>query len=172
VLAKGRHWPLANRILFGDGEGGFERLAPELERDGSDRGRRAAETIRAARADTDVKAAAWSRFREDREASLHILSAAMHGFWWKPQEALLAPYVGRFFDEVRDVFNERDKEYATRWFGALYPGHIPTDEVVERSAALLDELGEADQVLRRSLREALDELHRARACQAFAAQAQ
>ena len=95
----------------------------------------------------------------------------MHGFWWKPQDALLAPYVGRFFDEVRDVFNERDKEYATRWFGVLYPGHIPSGEVAERSAALLAELGGADLLLRRNLREALDELRRARACQAFAAQA-
>ena len=164
-------WSLVTKSVAYSMDGGFERLEPELERDGSDRGRRAAETIRAARADAAVKAAAWSRFREDREASLHILSAAMHGFWWKPQDALLAPYVGRFFDEVRDVFNERDKEYATRWFGALYPGHIPSGEVAERSAALLAELGGADLLLRRNLREALDELRRARACQAFAAQA-
>ncbi|MCI0635024.1 MAG: FG-GAP-like repeat-containing protein, partial [Actinobacteria bacterium] len=25
VLAKGRHWPLVDRVLFGDGAGGFPR---------------------------------------------------------------------------------------------------------------------------------------------------
>ena len=93
----------------------------------------------------------------------------MHGFWWKPQDALLQPYVGRFFEEVRGVFTERDKEYATRWFGALYPGHVAIDEVVDRSASLLEQLGDGDLLLARNLREALDELRRARACQAFAA---
>ena len=158
-------WSLVTKAVAYSLAGGFERLAPELERDSSDRGQRAAETVRASRADAEVKSAAWSRFQEDREASLHILSAAMHGFWWRPQDDLLSPYVGRFFDEVREVFAERDKEYATRWFGALYPGHLPTEEVVERSDALLSELGPDDQVLARSLRESLDEVRRARACQ-------
>ena len=162
-------WSLITKAVAYSVEGGFERLDAELERDGSDRGQRAAETVRASRADGEVKAAAWARFQEDREASLHILGAAMHGFWWKPQDALLASYVGRFFDEVRGVFGERDKEYATRWFGALYPGHLATAEVVERSEALLGELGEEEQVLARGLRESVDELRRARACQAFAA---
>lgn len=168
-LDQDMRWSLVAKSVAYDLAGGFERLAPELERDGSDRGQRAAETVRAARADASIKAAAWSRFQQDREASLHILSAAMHGFWWKPQEELLSPYVSCFFDDVRGVFSERDKEYATRWFGALYPGHLPTDEVVNRSLALLTELSEVDQVLARNLREALDEVQRARACQAFAA---
>ena len=164
-LDQDMRWSLVAKAVAYSLEGGFERLAPELERDSSDRGQRAAETVRASRAEAAVKSAAWSRFQEDRDASLHILSAAMHGFWWRPQDDLLAPYVGRFFDEVRGVFAERDKEYATRWFGALYPGHLPSEEVVERSDALLSELGSDDQVLARSLRESLDEVRRARACQ-------
>ncbi len=168
-LDQDMRWSLVTKSVAYDMQGGFERLAPELERDGSDRGQRAAETVRASRADAAIKTAAWSRFREDREASLHILGAAMHGFWWKPQDALLQPYVGRFFEEVRGVFAERDKEYATRWFGALYPGHVAIDEVVNRSANLLEQLGDGDLLLARNLREALDELRRARACQAFAA---
>ena len=49
----------------------------------------------------------------------------------------------RFFDEVRSVFDKRDKEYASRFFGAMYPGQMaPSDQVIERSQALLEELGD------------------------------
>ena len=161
-------WSLVTKAVAYDLPGAFDLLEPEIARDPSDRGTRAAETVRVTRADAEVKAEAWRGFREDEEASLHILSSRMHGFWWKPQEALLAPYINRFFDEVRDVFAERDKEFATRFFGALYPGHIVTDDLMQRSRALLDSLGADDVLLGRPLREALDELERARACRGFA----
>ena len=82
------------------------------------------------------------RYQEDTEASLQMLTASMHGFWWKPQAELLDGYTVRFFDEVRSVFDKRDKEYASRFFGAMYPGQMaPSDHVIARSEALLGELG-------------------------------
>ena len=161
-------WSLVTKAVAYDLPGAFDLLEPEIARDPSDRGTRAAETVRVSRADAEVKAEAWRGFREDEEASLHILGSRMRGFWWKPQEALLEPYIDRFFSEVRDVFAERDKEFATRFFGALYPGHIVTDDLVQRSEALLNSLGADDVLLGRPLREALDELKRARACRGFA----
>ena len=161
-------WSLVIKAVAYDLPGAFDLLEPELARDPSDRGTRAAETVRVSRADAEVKAEAWRGFRGDEQASLHILGSRMRGFWWKPQEALLAPYIDRFFDEVRDVFAERDKEFAVRFFGALYPGHIVTDDMVQRSEALLEALGPEDVLLGRPLRESLDELKRARACRGSA----
>ena len=161
-------WSLVIKAVAYDLPGAFDLLEPELARDPSDRGTRAAETVRVSRADAEIKAEAWRGFREDEQASLHILGSRMRGFWWKPQEALLAPYIDRFFDEVRDVFAERDKEFAVRFFGALYPGHIVTDDMVQRSEALLEALGPEDVLLGRPLRESLDELKRARACRGSA----
>ena len=85
------------------------------------------------------------------------------------QHPLLDAYVERFFDEVRGVFRTRDKDFATDFFGALYPHHLPTQDIVRRSEALDAALGEDEWMLRRSLRDALDELQRAQACRAYAA---
>ena len=99
-----------------------------------------------------------------------MLTASMHGFWWKPQSDLLDGYTDRFFDEIRSVFEKRDKEYASRYFAALYPGQMaPSAHVIERSESLLAELGDDLIILTRPLRESLDEAKRARACQEFAA---
>ena len=169
-LDQDMRWSLITKATAYGVEGGFGRLDLELERDGSDRGRRAAEQIRTARPDADVKSEAWTRYQEDSETSLQMQTASMHGFWWKPQAGLLAGYTDRFFSEIRGVFDKKDKEYASRFFGALYPGQLePSDEVIERSEALLEELGDELVVLSRPLREALDETKRARDCRAFAA---
>ena len=169
-LDQDMRWSLITKATAYGIEGGFERLDAELERDGSDRGRRAAEQIRTSRPDPEVKAAAWQRYRSDRETSLQMLTASMHGFWWRPQADLLEGYSDRFFDEIRTVFEERDKEYASRFFSALYPAQMwPSDDVIDRSEALLAEVGDELVILSRPLREALDEARRAKACQEFAA---
>ncbi len=169
-LDQDMRWSLIAKATAYGIEGGYERLEGELARDGSDRGRRAAEQIRTSRADAEVKSAAWRRYLEHSDASLQMLTASMHGFWWKPQAELLAPYIDRFFDEIAGVFERMDKEYASRFFGALYPAQLePSERIIERSQALLDELGAEHVVLARQLREAVDEAARARSCRAFAA---
>ena len=168
-LDQDMRWSLVTKATAYGIEGGYERLEAELERDGSDRGRRAAERIHTSRADEAVKAEAWSRYQEDTDVSLQMLTASMHGFWWKPQAELLAPYIDRFFDDIEDVFADKDKEYASRFFGALYPAQMDaSDHVIERSESVLDELGADQPVLARQLREAVDEAKRSRACQEFA----
>ena len=140
---------------------GARRVGPRSESGGADSH---------VAADAAVKAEAWTRYQEDTEASLQMLTASMHGFWWKPQAELLEGYTDRFFDEVRSMFDKRDKEYASRFFGAMYPGQMaPSDHLIERSEALLEELGDDLVILSRPLRESLDEAKRARACRAFAA---
>jgi len=169
-LDQDMRWSLVAKATAYGVEGGYERLDAELERDGSDRGRRAAERIHTSRSDAEVKAEAWTRYQGDTDASLQMLTASMHGFWWKPQAELLAPYIDRFFDDIKGVFTKKDKEYASRFFGALYPAQMDTSEhVIERSESLLAGLGPDQPVLARQLREAVDEAKRARACQEFAA---
>ena len=145
------------------------RLAAEQERDASDRGQRAVESARVSVPDAAAKAAAWARFAGERDASLHVIRAAMQGFWWTHQQDLLREYVTRFFAEVRQIFDARDKDFATAYFHALYPGHLPTEDTISRTGAVLDSLADSEVLLRRSLRESLDELQRAKACREFAA---
>ena len=148
------------------------RLAVEQERDSSDRGQRALQTARVASPDPAVKAAAWERFSTDRDASLHVIRSAMGGFWanrawWLSQPDLTREYVTRFFAEVRSTFETRDKDFAATFFNHLYPSQLPTEDTISRTQAVLDSLTDAEQLPRRSLREALDEARRAKACREF-----
>ncbi len=170
-LDQDMRWSLVTKQIAHGLADGSARLEVEAERDPSDRGRRAAARARSSAPDAGVKAEEWERFTSDRESSLQMIAAGMSGFVWPHQRELLAPYVERFFDEVRDVFRSRDKDFAQAYFGALLPHSRPEDAVIERAEALLASLGDDEAVLRRTTLEALDDLRRARACRAFAASA-
>ncbi len=144
------------------------RMARELERDPSDRGRRSAETARVAIPDAAIKEAAWAAIHDDDQASFHDLRAKMQGIFWRHQETLTAPYVERFFQEVAGIFDSKTPDFATSYLGVLFPHHLANADTVARTERLLETLTDADGMARRGLREALDELQRAKACREFA----
>jgi aminopeptidase N len=164
-------WDIAIRYVAYGLAGGRERLGTERERDPSDRGQRAALRGQVSEPDAETKAEAWRRFHEQGEqayGSLHLTAAAMSGFHWWTQRDLLDPYVERFFEQLPEVFEQRDHEFARTYFGALFPGHRVERAVLERGERLLAEVGDRLPLLTRTLREANDDLERAIKCRAFA----
>ena len=164
-------WDIAVRYVAYGLANGRERLGAERERDPSDRGQRAALRGEVSEPDAGKKAAAWQRFHEQGEqayGSLHLTAAAMSGFHWWTQRDLLDPYVERFFEQLPEVFEQRDHEFARSYFGALFPGHRVEGAVLERGERLLEEVGDRLPLLTRTLREANDDLDRAIKCRAFA----
>ena len=164
-------WSIAQRYVAYGLPGAAARVEAERARDPSDRGQRAALRCETAQPEARVKEEAWGRFQTGigGYGSLHLTSAAMGGFHWWAQRALLAPYVERYFDALPDIFEREENEYATAYFGGLWPGYIVERPMLERARALLASLGDRFPVLQRSLREAIDDLERAIRCREYAA---
>jgi aminopeptidase N len=144
-----------------------ERLAAERRRDESDRGHRAALRASTARPTPATKSEAWEKFHGEGYGSLHLTSAAMGGFHWVVQRDLCAPYVERFFEQVPRVFEERTKEFASAYFGNLFPQYRVEEAMLHRSERLLAEVAGRNAMLERMLREANDDLQRAIRCRAY-----
>jgi aminopeptidase N len=161
-------WSLAVKAASHGLPGAEARIAQELERDPSDRGRRSAETARVAAPDTAVKEAAWTAIHQDDQASFHDLRAQMQGLFWWHQAELTAPYVERFFQEVAGIFAAKTPDFSSAYLAILFPHHLPNAETVARTEAVLATLTDDDGMARRGLRESLDELQRAKACREFA----
>jgi aminopeptidase N len=174
-------WTIAVKWIARGVQGAEERLAEERRRDPSDRGQRALLRAEAARPDPAAKALAWERFHADGYGSLHLTGAAMAGFNWSFQRALLQPYASAFFARVQQVFEARTHELASAYFNHLFPSYQTDPEVLARSETLLATLDPAAgaagaskprlPVLVRMLREANDDLARAIACREAAASA-
>jgi aminopeptidase N len=161
-------WGIAAKHMAYALPGAQERVADEAKRDPSDRGQRAQLRAETSVPDPAVKAAAWERFNGEGYGSLYLTAAAMAGFNWTDQRSILEPYVERFFVTVPDIFRTRDKEFASDYFTALFPGYRVEQALLDRSERLLGEAGNELPNLARMLREANDDLARAIRCRAFA----
>jgi aminopeptidase N len=153
-------WQLAVTACAAGAPDADRRLAAEVARDPSDRGVRARIRADAARPDAATKATTWERIVGDGWGSLHLTRAAMQGFLWPGQRALLAPYRDRFFATVRLVFATRDHPFARAWFSALFPGLWGEPEVIGAAERILETLEPREANLARHLREAIDDLER------------
>ncbi len=160
-------WALAVRWSAYGVPGAAARVAAELERDPSDRGKRAVLRAEVSRPDPAVKEEAWRRIHEREYGSLYEREAAMAGFGWREQRDLLAPYSVDFFSQVHRVVAEWQFEEARTYFYGLYPHHLVDDATRRLTAEAL--AASDDARLTRMLREALDDLDRALAVRAYAA---
>ena len=92
----------------------------------------------------------------------------MGGFHWWRQRDLLSSYTERFFEVIPGVFERSQNEFASAYFGSLFPTAVEAS-VLERSQQLLATLDDSQPMLQRQLRETNDDLERALMCRAFAA---
>jgi aminopeptidase N len=162
-------WNIAVKHVAYGMPGAATRVQAEAERDPSDRGVRAKLRAETSLPDATAKAAAWEKILGEGYGSLALTEAAMMGFNWAHQRELLAPYVGRFFDEVPEVFRNRDKEFATDFYRFLAPAYRVDRETLARGERLVASIGDELPVLVRTAREANDDLLRAIRCREYAA---
>jgi aminopeptidase N len=162
-------WAIAAKHVAHGIPGAAERVAAEVARDPSDRGMRAKLRCDTSLPDAAVKAAAWEKFQGEGYGSLYLTGAAMSGFNWPEQAALLEPYVEKYFGSLPGVFRTKDKEFASDYFRSLFPGYRVEREILAKSESLLAASGDELPVLARTLKEANDDLLRAIKCREFAA---
>lgn len=161
-------WSIATKFVAYGMPGASGRLDAERLADTSDRGERALRRAGTSAPDARTKSDAWERIHGEGYGSLHLTRAAMEGFNWAHQRALLAPYVGRFFEQVPAIFQRDDHQFAQDYFGLLFPRYRVEQDTLDRAERLLADCGADSPVLARMIREANDELGRALKCRAFA----
>jgi len=161
-------WALAIRASASGLADAPDRAARELDRDPSNRGRQAMLSVETAEPDPEAKEEAWGRIHGDGYGSLHLDRAAMAGFNWASQRALLAPYVEPFFAGLPAVFDTRGHEAAGAYFKALLPRYRVDDDALGLARATLASIT-GPPALQRLLIEAIDRLERALACRRAAA---
>jgi aminopeptidase N len=113
-------WALLH-ALVGAGAAGDAEIAAEAERDPTASGQRRAATARALRPTAAAKAEAWRLATEDDELPNATNGAIVRGFAHPAQEALLVPYVSRYFEVVQQVWERRTNELAQNVAVGLFP---------------------------------------------------
>jgi aminopeptidase N len=94
----------------------------ELERDSTAFGRYRAHRARAALPDASAKHSAWlAAIGAAPGISNRTVLEACRGFWQWNQRELCRPFVARYFDDLDEVWRERDTEVAHQMTYELFP---------------------------------------------------
>jgi aminopeptidase N len=125
------------RTLVGAGRAGEDEIAAAAAEDPSAAGARHAATARARIPTAEAKAAAWSLMIHDPEPSTAMRRAVMAGFGdpWRPE--LLAPYTGRYFEEVAGLWDRLTAETAKYLVIGLFPSW--SSAIEEQTLRLADD---------------------------------
>ena len=153
-------WSLAVKAVAHELDGAAGRLERELERDASDRGQRAFIRAQASRPEAAAKAEAWQRINGEGYGSDYLTRAAISGFQWVHQRAVLASFREPFYAQVAPVYAARDHAFAGSYARGLVPDRWAEPSELARLRAFRADLPEDGVLLRRHMDEIADDLAR------------
>jgi aminopeptidase N len=145
--------------LVAMGAAGDAEIDAEAARDATATGVRRAATARALRPTAAAKEEAWQHAFHDDDIPNAVHEALLAGFWHPAQRELTAPYVERYFPEIRPVWDRRPGEIAKNAVQYLFPPVVEQRTLDAADAWLADRTQPAP--LRRLVSEGRDGIARA-----------
>ncbi|MEA2686381.1 MAG: aminopeptidase [Actinomycetota bacterium] len=152
-------WSIVGTLAAAGVEGVEAVIDAELGRDPTDIGHRRAASARASRPTEAAKAEAWAAATSP-DLALAMMRAVTGGFWQWGQDAVLEPYVDRYFGSLRDWWDTRSREEALGLGNGFFPRTLVRGEVVAATDRCLTDADLAGP-LRRILLEGKDGIERA-----------
>ncbi|SDP55165.1 aminopeptidase N [Lentzea jiangxiensis] len=157
-------WRLLH-ALVAHGKADLADINAEEERDPTSTGHRRAQSARALRPTTEAKDEAWDRAVNDDDLPNAVSEAIIAGISHPGQKELLAPYVERYFADVKGVWDRRSSERAQSVVVGMFPAWAISKSTVEAADAWLAD--EHPPALRRLVSEGRAGIVRALAAQEF-----
>jgi len=158
-------WSIIIKAFSFDLDGKEAILAQEQERDKSDKGNRSSLTALSSIPTAESKDKTWKTILDkDNSLSLHQSGAVMSGFIWEHQKDLLEPYIRLYFDNIREVYKSRQREFAQSFLFSLFPDFPDDPRILQFTETLLNSLDEDETILKRGLKEQIDDLKRSKKC--------
>jgi aminopeptidase N len=131
----------------------------ELERERNDWSERRAATARAAQPAAEAKAIAWRAIADESATPLATVRALERGFMRPDQDHLIEPYVERYFEVLRRIWQQREAEVALSFTGGMYPTVLVSEALIARTDRELA-AGALAPPIRRRLLERRDQVER------------
>ncbi|RFA08788.1 aminopeptidase N [Subtercola boreus] len=157
-------WDLLTALVAGDKAGSAE-IDAALAADNTASGAQSAASARASIPTAEAKAAAWASLVDSDSASNLIVRATTVGFQRASDASLLTPYIAKYFEVVKTLWETRTYQIAATLITGLYPAGLASVELRDATVAWLATDPEP-AALRRLVVENLAGVERALAAQA------
>ncbi len=160
VLDKDMRWEFIISLAAG-GRADAAVIDAALALDKTQNGQLAAATAHAAIPTPEGKAGTWESVVVRGEGANSVQRAAIEGFTKVWDTSLLEPYVTKYFQAIKAVWESRSYETASTIINDLYPVQLVSQATLDATDAFLDTLGADVPALRRLIVESRDTVVRA-----------
>ncbi|RFA14617.1 aminopeptidase N [Subtercola boreus] len=157
-------WDLLTALVAA-GQAGSAEIDAALAADNTASGAQSAASARASIPTAEAKAAAWASLVDSDAASNLIVRATTVGFQRASDASLLTPYIAKYFEVVKTLWETRTYQIAATLITGLYPSGLASVELRDATLAWLATDPEP-AALRRLVVENLAGVERALAAQA------
>ncbi|MDF2442216.1 MAG: aminopeptidase, partial [Subtercola sp.] len=157
-------WDLLTALVAA-GQAGSAEIDATLAADNTASGAQSAASARASIPTEEAKAAAWASLVDTDTASNLIVRATTVGFQRASDATLLTPYIAKYFEVVKTLWETRTYQIAATLITGLYPAGLASAELRDATVAWLATDPEP-AALRRLVVENLAGVERALAAQA------
>ena len=153
-------WEIIDALAAGGRDDDAALADAEAARDDTAAGRRHRAAARAARPLAAAKAEAWHAAVETPDQPNELIGKLLAAFQEPGQEALVEPYVERYFDALAGLWAQRSIENASVIVEVGYPWVLSSEELLARTDAWLASEAAQAPALRRLVLEARDDVAR------------
>jgi len=138
-----------------------ECYAKVQQEDNSDDAVKVGKTAEALLLGTAQRGEAWQSYLKQGKDSVHVTSASMSGFNSVHRLDELSHYHNEFFKVMLDVLRNESKEYASAFYGRLYPNGDDLECYIKKTAELIGAVDEKKEAwFLKKLRQSVDDLKR------------
>ncbi|WP_116113641.1 aminopeptidase N [Austwickia chelonae] len=153
-------WTLLTALVAG-GRAGEAEIRAEEGRDPTSTGRERAARARAARPTAEAKAESWARVFDSPELSNQMVGSVLAGMAITHDPALLNPYISRYHEEIRTLWEGRTHAIAEQVALGAYPIRLASSDLLQATQTWLDHHSDAPDGLIRLVTENRDAVVRA-----------
>ncbi|WP_431841468.1 aminopeptidase N [Calidifontibacter indicus] len=166
VVGQDLRWNLLIALVTG-GVAGEAEIAAEQERDATATGKEKAACARAAVPTAEAKAAAWTLLVDTPDLANQTIEEVGIGFQRVHDNALLTPYVDKYFAMLTDMWSTRTFHIGQSIAQLAFPVRLASTELLTGCEKWLQDNGSASAGLVRVVTEHRDDVARALTAQAF-----
>ncbi len=159
VIDQDKRWRILIRLAAVNHPGIATLLKKEHKTDNTDLG--AKFLAMAQTAQVKNKDAIFKKIVRAEGPSLDYVRRQMSAFYWRSQKKELVKFVPRFFAHVKDVYENQDRMFAQAYFTFMFPSMYTSKKVVSMTKHYYTQHQKTmPMLLKKSLREAVDEMQR------------
>ena len=132
-----------------------------MKNDPGDLGQKRAFTARVSIPDLNQKSEWWNLFIEnEKNKSSAYIRYGMEGFYWYSQKNILEPYIDKFFDNLKFIYENKDMHYSSYYANFLFPMSMDVDKTLSKTETFITENADLPKLGLKSLKEMRDHLKR------------